>query len=124
MNFFRIKRLLTMDRRDFLKGASALGLSFTLSSFSFSSRKVTFSYDVDLPYKGEACPWLPVPINTDYQRVLDLRFEGTYRRAGIYRDKVYGSPTLYAEFPRGESKKVLKLEVSVEFSPRRVSLVD
>ncbi len=113
-----------MNRREFIKSSSILGL-LLLSPPSLSltaSNRVSFAYEVELPYRKDVRLWIPIPANTDYQRLTDLRFEGTYRRAGIFRDDIYRSPILYAEFPSSEKKKVLRAVVSVEFSPRRVSL--
>jgi len=87
-----------MNRRDFLKGVSAGGI-LLLGGFSFARMgrtEVAFSYDLELPYREEVRLWLPIPIDTDYQRLTSLSFEGNYRRAGL----------------------------SVSFSPRRVSLIE
>jgi len=114
-----------MNRREFLRGLSAGGL-LVLSGFSFSraEEEVAFSYEVSLPYREDVRLWLPLPIDTDYQRLTDLNFEGTYRRAGTYRDPVFGAPILYAEFSKGVGDKRMHVRVRVRFRPRRVSLVE
>ncbi len=115
-----------MNRREFIKGLSAGGLLFTTGfSFSLPERKsVSFSYELDLPYREDVRLWLPVPADTEYQRLTGLSFEGNYRRAGIYRDPVFRAPILYAEFPKGEGNKRMFVKMSVSFQPRRVTLIE
>ncbi len=119
-----------MNRRELFKlsallGASAFIPSKVLASGDFSGkRRVYFRYEIELPYKESVRLWVPLPIDTDYQRLTGLSFRGTYRKVSVHKEKVYGAPILYAEFPKGPEKKRIEVKVSVEFRPRKVSLVD
>ncbi len=115
-----------MNRREFLRGLSA-GSLLVLSGLSFARVKeeeVAFSYEVTLPYRKDVKLWLPLPADTDYQRLVSLSFEGSYRRAGTYRDPVFGAPTLYAEFSGNVGDKRIFVKMRVRFRPRRVSLIE
>lgn len=116
---------IVMGRRDFLRLSLGGGLSLLVPSLSYALTKpyrVSFKYEMELPYQSEDVRlWLPIPIDTPYQRLLDLRYSGTHTASGIYRDRVYGAPVLYAEF-RGSEKRI-ELLCEVEFAARRVSLI-
>jgi transglutaminase-like putative cysteine protease len=119
-----------MDRRDLIKASALLGLSSLLlpklgvSGTSTGARRVTFKYTIDLPYRGSVRLWVPVPADTDYQRLLGLEVKGTHRTSSLHREKVFGTPILYAEFPKDRDPKRIEVKVSVEFRPRKVSLVN
>ncbi len=107
-----------MDRREFFKVSSLVGLSafFPGALFGRSSwRRISSSYEVSLPYSGDVGLWLPIPADTDYQKLTDIRFEGSYRKAGIYTEKLYGSRMLYAHFPKGIGDKRIEVRLSVSF---------
>ncbi len=115
-----------MDRREFIRNASLAGFSLLLPSLSFSwaSRQVSFTYEVKLPYRGDVRLWLPIPADTEYQRLTGLRFDGIYRKSGLFTETKFGTRALYAEFPSSVERKNIKVSLAVEFSPRKVSLVE
>ncbi len=118
-----------MNRRDLIKLSAVAGVSTLLMpklslSGGSAGRRVIFKYEIDIPYKGETRLWVPIPVDTDYQRMIGLDISGTYRRASVHRERVYGTPILYAEFPKGTGPKRMEVKVGVEFRPRKVSVVD
>jgi transglutaminase-like putative cysteine protease len=131
-NFFWLINLSTnyggykMDRRNFIKlsvGSLALSvLNFPQLSFSSTNKeRVKLIYSAKLPYEGKVRLWLPVPMNTDYQRLLSLEIKGTHSLSRLTKDAVYSAPILYLEFPDKNEKQV-EVIFDVEFWSRNVDL--
>ncbi len=115
-----------MNRRDFIKVLS-VGSITALGGLAFGlefRKSVTLLYEVYLPYKENVRLWLPIPVDTSYQKLESLRFEGNHKKAGIYKDKRFGAKALYAEFPKGEPEKKIIVRFKISFYSRRVSLVE
>jgi transglutaminase-like putative cysteine protease len=73
--------------------------------------------DVDLSAKGqgqETRLWIPYPVSDRAQTVTDIRLSGDYSQAGLYTDKTYGTPILYAEWPPEAQSRKLILSFAVE----------
>ena len=58
--------------------------------------------------------WIPYPVSDRDQTVTDIRFSGDYSQAGVYTDKTYGTPILYAEWPKEAQNRKLALSFEVE----------
>ncbi|MDQ7038160.1 MAG: transglutaminase family protein [Aquificota bacterium] len=119
-----------MNRRDLIRATVLLGISSVALSRvrvhtePLSAKRVSFRYDIERPYRGDVRLWIPVPVETDYQKLTGVEVKGTHRRISLHREKVFGTPILYAEFPKDIERKRIEVKVSVEFRPRRVSMVD
>ena len=88
-------------------------ISFSASAaFCFErSGLVTFSVDLSAyPTGKEVKLWLPYPISDQYQLISNIHIRGDYSGMGIYTDRVYSTPILYAEWPRNAKSR--KLEFS------------
>jgi len=112
-----------MNRREFIKVVSfSLIGSALLHRVSFCKEvyRVKLMYDVSLPFKENVRLWVPIPLNTDYQKLINLEVK-TSAKYEVNKDKVYGAPILYTEFQKGE-KKEFKVIFEVEFSERSVNL--
>jgi transglutaminase-like putative cysteine protease len=58
--------------------------------------------------------WIPYPVSDRDQWVSDIRFSGDYAHAGVYTEKVYGTPILYAEWPKEAQSRKLTFSFAVE----------
>jgi len=110
-----------MDRRDFLKLTLVVLILPKLSN-SKEVKRTKLSYTVKLPFKEGVRLWVPVPENTDYQRLLSVEVRTSASYYDIKRDKVYGAPVLYAEFKEGSGIKELEVIFDVEYQSRSTNL--
>jgi transglutaminase-like putative cysteine protease len=52
--------------------------------------------------------WLPLPNSVEgYQQTLDTRWSGTAENAQIFRDTIYGTPMLYAEWIKPGPREIV-----------------
>ncbi|SQI43167.1 Transglutaminase-like superfamily [Leminorella richardii] len=121
-----------MKRRSFLKGAALLstaglvspvmanGISSTQhESKSTDGRRrftLTQSYHLVPPEgsSGVVKLWIPVVEDTPFQRLLDLKFSGSYQDAFITTNNHYGAKTLFATWPDAKGKMEMTVEMVIE----------
>jgi len=120
-----------MQRRDFLKGGTILGLSIAMPvsiiADENNSRKFKITYQFDIQHSDKSFSaklWNPIPFNTSYQKVRFMKFEGNYNDYDINTKNEYDAPTLYAQWNKSDKKKLLTLEMEVETTYRSVPLTD
>lgn len=79
-------------------------------------KKVKILYAISINQSGRKTSlWLPLPFDTDYQKLTSLDYEGDYSKAGIFRENMYNTPILYAEWEGGEIKKIkVKIEAEIK----------
>jgi hypothetical protein len=104
-----------MNRREFIKTLSfAIVGASILPTISYGKEryKVKLLYETNLPFKEDVRLWVPIPYDTDYQKLIktDVKTTGKYM---INKDKVYGAPILYVEFKKNDEKQ-LKVTFEVE----------
>ncbi len=91
-----------MHRRQFIQFSSAASLLSLVNRPGHAAawKNFTLTMRLNLPdTKNPARVWLPLPNSVEpYQQALDTRWSGTAMKAEIFRDVVYGAPTLYAEW--------------------------
>lgn len=76
---------------------------------------VTVAVDLSDREKGEAARlWLPYPVSDRSQRVSDVRIRGDFAVSGVYTDRVFGTPILYAEWPKDAASRKLTFTFAVE----------
>ena len=111
-----------MNRRAFIKGVAGSillsSLPVRLSNAKQERHRIWLTYSVELPYEDTVRLWVPVPMNTDYQQLLSLQVEGSYKYIALTRDKTYKAPILYAEFEKGNANKKISVSFEVEFWER------
>ena len=85
-------------------------------SYGKERYKVKLLYETNLPFKEDVRLWVPIPYDTDNQKLIkmDVKTTGKYM---INKDKVYGVPILYVEFKKNDEKQ-LKVTFEVEFAER------
>jgi len=58
--------------------------------------------------------WIPYPVSDRDQLISDIQTSGDYFAIGVYTDRSYGTPMLYAEWPKDASSRKLKFSFYVE----------
>ncbi len=87
------------------------------------SGTVTMEFDLSGRQAGkEVRLWIPYPVSDKDQLISDIRLTGDYGSSGVYTDRVYKTPILYASWP--ESAKSRRLTLSFEVTRREVSRRD
>lgn len=81
-------------------------------------KEVEILYSVSLNKRGRKTSlWLPLPLDSDYQKLLSHNYEGNYSESGVFRESIYNTPMLYAEW-RGEEIKIIKVKIKAEIRER------
>lgn len=81
-------------------------------------KKIRILYSISINQSGrKASLWLPAPFDTDYQKLVSLDYEGDYSKAGIFKENMYNTPILYAEWEEGEIRKI-KVKIEAEIKER------
>ncbi len=114
-----------MNRREFLQIlASGVILATLQPKFVWSSfrQRVRLIYQAEIPLKENLRLWIPVPMDTSYQKLIDLNVTGNYDKYLLTKDVIYHAPILYLEFKEGNPKKMVKVTFIVELWDRRVDL--
>jgi transglutaminase-like putative cysteine protease len=127
-----------MNRRDFLKYTSLVpALSLAPVAFSAAGaagpeaapgagwRRFEHITKVTLdPSRGKSKLWLPVPthIASDYQLPIESKWKGNYAKAGLFRELLYGSEALYAEWDAPKEPMQIELTSPVFVRDRAVDL--
>jgi len=112
-----------MQRRAFLKASfCCLASCFIPLNISFSAKqrkKLKLIYLAELPYKDKIRLWIPMPMNTEYQRLNDFEIESNASTVLITKDNVYQAPILYVEFHNASEKKFIRVSFNVEIWERK-----
>lgn len=102
-----------MKRRDFLKVlalsalAGNLKTGISLAKEMVASREVELIYSGNFPFQEKFLRlWIPLPMETSYQRVKSLEMKGSYSKSMLTKDPLYQSPILYVEFPERTPKEI------------------
>ncbi len=113
-----------MRRREFLK---LTGLSLLMGSLRWemllavtqNHKEVELIYQANLPFKEKRVRlWVPLPMETTFQKVKTLEKKGSFSSSLITTDKVYQSPIFYAEFEK-DQPKYLELKMRVVLYERK-----
>ena len=118
-----------MKRREFLVGSAlTIGAMTIVPSELFAgekSRKFKVIYDFDLKYDEKSFPaklWIPLPYNSNYQKVKSLKFSGNYDDSNINSQNSDNVNILFASWKKSDKKKTLHVEMEIETTYRSVNL--
>src|SRR6185369_3012141 len=76
---------------------------------------VTLEVDLTAQAAGkEAKLWIPYPTSDQNQTVNDIKVSGNFASSGVYTDQAYGTPMLYAEWPKDASSRKLVFSFRVD----------
>lgn len=115
-----------MKRRTFLKGSALLSTTMVVNpSFVFASsstnafdikdgyRKFSISNTYKLQGSDEVAQlWVPVPLSSSYQELVDIKYDGNYDKAQIVQND-YDSKVLYVSWEKGKEQRVLNITFEV-----------
>ncbi len=119
-----------MRRRDFIKIFLLASACISARPFlSFASyvpswvrdlKEIELTYKLQYPERDKALRlWVPLPMNTSYQKLLGIKVSGSAQGYQILEEPVYHTPIFYAEFPKGV-EKTLELRMHVLFWERDI----
>lgn len=81
-------------------------------------KKVKILYSVSLNKRGiKTSLWFPLPLDSDYQKLISLDYEGNYSESDVFKKGIYHAPMLYAEW-KGEEIKEIKVRIEAEIPER------
>ena len=76
---------------------------------------ITIDVDLSAQIQGQTARlWIPYPFSDQYQLISDIQTSGDYLSIGVYTDRYYGTPILYAEWPKDSKKRKLRFSFRVE----------
>ena len=87
------------------------------TAWGASSRAGLVTLEVDLSAQApakDAKLWIPYPISDRDQKVSEIRVAGDFASSGVYTDLTYGTPMLYAEWPKEAVSRKLVFSFRVE----------
>lgn len=114
-----------MQRRTFLKGSALLTTTMLVSPSFLSAketnpfgikegtRKFTITNTFEIkPSDEETQLWVPLPLDSTYQKVANLKYEGNYKEAYIAKND-YDTKVLYVKWNKGTEKRVLTVKIDM-----------
>ncbi|AFL69542.1 transglutaminase domain-containing protein [Sulfurospirillum barnesii] len=122
-----------MQRRAFMKGCVALGASGVifphvsiLEASEAKSKKRVFhvknSYNLQHEnVNGFTKLWVPLPLESSYQKVSDFKFNSNATRAFVTDKNTYKARTLYTQWKEG-GEKLLEVSYTITTYERTVDL--
>jgi transglutaminase-like putative cysteine protease len=126
-----------MQRRDFLGASVLVGGTFLVSpSIVFASSKNPFGIDDKprifsvqnnyniAPSDEVAQLWIPLPMDTDYHKMLKLSYEGDFDEAYVSQDNPYNTRLLYVKWDKGSKTRELFISYDVIMQQRSVNLAN
>jgi len=76
---------------------------------------VTLTVDLSAQAPGQdAKLWLPYPVSDAHQIISDIKVTGDFASSGVYTDRRFGTPILYAEWPKEVKSRTLTYSFAVE----------
>ena len=79
------------------------------------SGTITIEVELSSQAQGQTARlWLPYPVSDRNQLISDIEFAGDYSAIGVYTDRAYGTPILYAEWPGNDVSRKLTFSFTVE----------
>ncbi len=125
-----------MKRRLFLKGAvliasTALVTPSTILAhqdiYRFGITKKPRIFTVENNYEIETNDqitrlWIPLPLNSNYQKVLTLSYDGDFDEAYISNDNPYNTRLLYVKWNKNSKTRKLKIKFDIIMQERSVNL--
>ena len=95
----------------------SLLLAQATTALGANSRSGVVTLNVDLSGQAagqDAKLWIPYPVSDRHQVISEIKVNGDFASSGVYTDSVYGTPMLYAEWPKEASMRTLTFSFAVE----------
>ncbi|MFH0784967.1 MAG: transglutaminase domain-containing protein [Pseudomonadota bacterium] len=79
------------------------------------SGTVTFAVDLSAqPSDQDTKLWIPYPVSDKNQNISNIKVSGDYASSGVYTDRIFSTPILYAEWPKDAKSRKLTFSFNVE----------
>ncbi|MEJ2698891.1 MAG: transglutaminase-like domain-containing protein [Desulfuromonadales bacterium] len=93
-----------------------LGLFFAATAWAGTrAGTVTMNFDLSQQKGGEAVDlWIPYPVSDANQVISEVKYGGDFATAGVYTDRVYGTPMLHAHWDKEARSRILTFSFHVE----------
>jgi len=76
---------------------------------------ITMEVDLSAQAQGQTARlWIPYPVSDKNQLISDIKTSGDYSGMGVYTDRSYGTPILYAEWPKDATSRKLTFSFKVD----------
>lgn len=76
---------------------------------------VTMEFDLSAQPAGEETRlWIPYPVSDGDQQLSKVKWSGDYAEAAVYTDRRFGSPMLFARWPKEAASRKLTLTFQAE----------
>jgi len=125
-----------MKRRLFLKGATLVASSLAVTpnlllgntktnNFGITPKPRIFSVENSFTIGSSdkvARLWIPLPLESDFQHVMKLSYDGDFTEAYISNDNPYGTKVLYATWDKGTASRELTVKFDIIMQERSVNL--
>jgi len=124
-----------MERRIFLKSSALLSTTMLVNpSFMFAKTEknpfgikdgfrkftITNSFKMD-PSEEITQLWVPIPLTSHYQELVDTKYEGNFAEAKIVAND-YDAKVLYVKWPKSKSSRELKVTFEVVTNQKNMDL--
>lgn len=124
-----------MERRTFLKSSALLSTTVLINpSFAFAKeesnpfgikegfRKFTITNSFNIEGSDEEAQlWIPVPLTSKYQELVDVSYDGNYQKAELVSN-AYDSKVLYVKWPKGKEAREIKVTFEVITNQKSIDL--
>ncbi len=125
-----------MQRRTFLKGAALVGTTMAVTpsivladtkTNPFGITKKTRKFSVTNSFELEtndqvARLWVPLPLDSSYQKVLNISYTGDFKEAFISNDNAYDTKLLYAQWDKNSKSRKLEIKFDIIMQERTADL--
>lgn len=118
-----------MTRIDFLKMSALFGLTSiygnNISTSSPLKRKFHITYKFEIANDKNKYPlelWNPLPLNSSYQKVVNLTFNGNYKTFQKTNKNSYNANTFYAKWDKSTKINTLNMDMEVETTTRNIPI--
>ncbi|POT25098.1 hypothetical protein C3433_20110 [Citrobacter freundii] len=64
--------------------------------------------------RGVVKLWIPLPVDTAFQQMTALAFNGNYIQAYVTSNNTYGAKTLFATWPDSQSELLINVDIDIE----------
>lgn len=95
----------------------ALGLALPALAAEAKTHAGTVTMEFDLsaqPAGEETRLWIPYPVSDGDQQLSKVKWSGDYAEAAVYTDRRFGSPMLFARWPKETASRKLTLTFQAE----------
>ena len=126
-----------MKRRTFLKSRAILSTTMVVNpTFVFANnetnpfgikegvRKFSITNGYKLQKSDEVAQlWIPIPLDSDYQKLVDMKFEGNFKEAKIVENE-YETKVLYATWEKGAQNPEINVSFEVMTQQKFMNLAN